>query len=74
MTSKENDEYSRLLEIFDKQDLDDIHGRRTAYKPLYDYFQKLTVHIGIEFCGLKKEVFNNYQINSRSGILKVSYS
>ena len=69
MASKEKDEYSRLLEIFDSQDLDDVHGRRTAYNPLYDYFQKLTVHIGIEFCGLKKEVFNNYQLNGRWGVI-----
>lgn len=65
MTSKEKDEFSRLLEIFDRQELNDIHGRRTAYRPLYDYFLKLVTDIATTFCDLRKETLQSSQLYGR---------
>ncbi|OGM10733.1 hypothetical protein A2Z22_00755 [Candidatus Woesebacteria bacterium RBG_16_34_12] len=70
MTDKTNEEFSRLLEIFDKQELNDIHGRRTAYKPLYEYFQRLIAEVGVRLCSLNRDIFNNYQLNGRWDVIK----
>jgi hypothetical protein len=70
MTDKNNDEFSRRLEIFDRQELNDIYGRRTTYKPLYEYFQKLTLEVGVEYCNLNRSTLLNYQLNTRWAVIK----
>lgn len=65
-----SDGFLRLLEIFDKQEMGDIHGRRTAYKPLYEYFQRLVMEVGVSLCNLNRDSLKNYQINGRWNIIK----
>ncbi len=48
------DEFSDMLKTFDDVELENIYKRRMAVKPLYDYFQKLTLLVGAEICGLNK--------------------
>lgn len=52
MTEKENNEYTKILKTFDILKLDNIHKRRTAYKPLYDYFQRIVMKVGVALCNL----------------------
>lgn len=68
--TQENDDFLEILETFDRQRLNNIPARRTAYKPLYDYFQKLLMEIEVEFCNLKQETLQNYQLNTRWAIIK----
>jgi hypothetical protein len=70
MINQENDAFSEILEIFDRQKLNNIPARRTAYKPLYDYFQKLLMEIEVEFFNLKQETLQTYQLNTRWAIIK----
>ncbi len=51
MTQNE-DQYSKILNIFDDFKLDDILVRRYACKPLWDYFQKIILEVGVDFCDL----------------------
>jgi len=51
MTQNE-DQYSKRLDIFDNFELDDILVRRYACKPLWDYFQKIILEVGVDLCDL----------------------
>jgi len=65
MTEKRDDHYSRLLEVFDNQRLSDIYERRVAYKPLYEYFQKLILEIGVTLCGLNQNTLKTSHLKTR---------
>ena len=54
------DNYSENLEIFDKLEKNSMHKRRTAVKPLYDYFQRILLEVGVKFCGIKPELLKSH--------------
>lgn len=64
MTAKKNDGdvYLEILETFDGLKLNTIYERRTAYKPLYDYFQRLMIEIGSRQCGLNRGSLGDHQL------------
>jgi len=64
MTEKKDD-YSRLLEIFDDLELSDIHSRRLAYKPLYDFFNKLILEVGVGLCNLDENSLQTTHLQVR---------
>jgi len=65
MTEKASDKYLKILETFDKLTLENIHERRTACKPLYDYFQTLTLEVGVTLCGLDQNSLKTYHLKTR---------
>ena len=65
MTEKKDDHHSRLLELFDNLGLKDIYERRVAYKPLYEYFQKLILEIGVRLCGLNQNSLRIAHLKTR---------
>lgn len=58
------EDFNALLGTFDYVDLESIHKRRMAVKPLYDYFQKLTLLVGIEY-GLHKSALSASHLKYR---------
>jgi len=67
---KTDNSYSENLEIFDKLGKNSIHERRTAVKPLYDYFQKILLEIGVKLCGIKSELLKPLHLKRRWEIVK----
>jgi len=61
----EIDKYSRFLQIFDSLKLNDTSGRRTAYKPLYEYFQKLVLEVGVTLCNLDQNSLKISHLKTR---------
>ena len=59
------DEFAELLKTFDDVKLENNHKRRMAVKPLYDYFQKLTLLFGADICGLNKNSLNSQHLRYR---------
>lgn len=54
-----------LLQTFDLLKLNNIHERRTACKPLYHYFQKLMLEIGVVFCNLDQNSLRTSHLKNR---------
>ncbi len=48
------DDIENLLKLFDRLEKTEIHSRRIAYKPLYEFFQRLLISVGIQFCDLNE--------------------
>jgi len=69
MSKQFEGEYEEILENFDAIELDNITSKRMAQQVLYDYFQKLTLEIGISI-GLNKEMLQGGHLNSRWITLK----
>jgi hypothetical protein len=44
--------FENLLKLYDEQRKDDSDSRRTAAKSLYDFFRRVLVSVGVDFCGL----------------------
>jgi len=65
MTAKGNDKYSKILETFDNLKLENIHERRTACKPLYDYFKTLIFEVGVALCGLDQNSLRVSHLKTR---------
>ena len=65
MTEKKGDYFSKLIESFDGLELSNIHERRMSCKPLYDYFQKLTLEVGVRLCGLDRNVLKTCHLKTR---------
>ncbi len=59
------DEFAELLKTFDDVELESIYKRRMAVKPLYDYFQKLTLVVGAKICGLNKNSLGSSHLKYR---------
>jgi len=54
-----------ILGTFDAVDLDNEYQRRTAVKPLYDYFQILILEVAVHFCGLNRNSLKNCHLKAR---------
>lgn len=65
---------SRYLEIFDTLKLNDVCERRTAYKPLYEFFQKLILEVGVELCELNRNSLKTFHLKSRWDTIKCCLS
>ncbi|MFW9844544.1 MAG: hypothetical protein ACFFEV_08205, partial [Candidatus Thorarchaeota archaeon] len=60
---KELDEYlEKLLGIYKKldKDKDDVAERRVAVKPLYDFYQRLLLEVGVKYFHLLQDTLLNY--------------
>jgi hypothetical protein len=67
---KEPDEkLGGFLFVFDSLDLKNEYIRRTAVKPLYDYFQTLVYEVAWRFCGQDKNCLRNQGLVARWSML-----
>ncbi len=65
------EEYMKAtLDEFDRFDLNQAYTRRVAVKPLYDFFQKLVIEMGVKNCHLLKGTLNPMALSSRWNLLK----
>ncbi|MFW9888234.1 MAG: hypothetical protein ACFFER_08635 [Candidatus Thorarchaeota archaeon] len=53
------------LETFDKVDLKSPYTRRIAVVPIYDFFQLVLLEVGVQLCGLPRELLADMHLNSR---------
>jgi len=74
MTEKASDRYSKILETFDSQKLESMYERRTACKPLYDYFQTLILEVGVKLCGLDQNTLKQTHLKARWAIVQYCLS
>ncbi len=60
------DEYlAGALAVFDSLDLENKYARRTAVKPLYDYYQVLVLEAAVRLCGLNKTAMEREHLATR---------
>jgi len=59
-----------ILGTFDSIDLDNEYHRRTAVKPLYDYFQILILEVAVRFCGQNRNSLKNCHLKARWNMTK----
>jgi hypothetical protein len=60
------DEYlAGALAVFDSLDLENKYVRRTAVKPLYDYYQVLVLEAAVRLCGLNKTALEREHLATR---------
>jgi len=71
MTQNE-DQYSKILNIFDDFKLDDILVRRYACKPLWDFFQKIILEVGVDLCDLDRNSLKISHLKTRWENIKYS--
>lgn len=67
MTEEKDRYYIDLLETFDGIGLKNTSERRMAFRPLYDYFQKLMLEVGVQKCGLNDNSFKPLPLGVRWG-------
>jgi hypothetical protein len=74
MAEKEAGLMHKYLETYDDLQKEDFVSRRTASKPLYDYFQRLLLEIGVRLCDYKRERFSNFHLKTRWTEIKKAVS
>lgn len=62
---EQDDKCPLILKTFDKLELDTIHERRMAWKPLHDYYMKIIKEAGIKFCNLDETSITMTALNTR---------
>lgn len=65
MNEKKYALYLELLNLFDQLKLNTIHERRTAHKPLYDYFLKIILVVGVNLCCLNQNSLKISHLKTR---------
>ena len=66
---KPHEKLDGFLFVFDSLDLKNEYIRRTAVKPLYDYFQTLVYEVAWRFCGQDKNCLRNQGLVARWNML-----
>jgi hypothetical protein len=74
MDNEKRDAYSQILEAFDQLKLDNVHERRMASKPLYDFFMILLKEVGVALCGLDENSLKAYHLKTRWKNIKTHLS
>lgn len=70
--TQNDDQYSKLLNIFDDFELDDNLVRRYAYKPLWDFYQKIILEVGVTLCDLDQNSLKISHLKTRWENIKYS--
>jgi hypothetical protein len=65
-----NDYLERLLSNYKKLSKKDMSERRMAVKPLYDFYQRLLLEVGVKYFHLPQDTLLNYGLQSRWSIVK----
>lgn len=61
----EIEKLGKYLVIYDSIDISEEYYRRTAFKPLYDYYMALTLYIATEYCRIEKKNLSPWQLKVR---------
>lgn len=59
-----------ILDTFDSFDLGNEYQRRTAVKPLHDYFQILIIEVAVHLCGQSRNSLKNCHLKARWNMTK----
>ncbi len=70
MTQSSDDSLDLIIRKYDEINLEDDYNRRWAVKPLYDFFMRIILEVGVRLCEQHRNTYKNLALKTRWDIIK----